>query len=119
MPFQRGDIMELPFLIPGKNKTEKHPAVIISNDDVYNNEGIYICVMITHSELNESFAFNLTPDMFLNSDNAPEGKAKAHLLAYVLENQIINNSNSRRAKMKRVYVDNLVDFINDMVLMEY
>jgi mRNA-degrading endonuclease toxin of MazEF toxin-antitoxin module len=118
MAFQRGDIIELTFLIPGKNKTEQHPAVIISNDDVYNNEGIYICVMITHSGLNESFAFNLTPDMFLNPDNAPEGKAKAHLLAYVLENQIINNRSSKKTRMKKVYVDKLVDFINDTVLLE-
>lgn len=49
MPYQRGDIIELPFLIPGKNKTEVHPAIVISNDIVHENEGIYICVMVTHS----------------------------------------------------------------------
>jgi len=115
MPYQRGDIIELPFLIPGKNKTEVHPAIIISNDMVYENEGIYICVMVTH--LNECFAFDLTADMFVNSKNVPEGKAKAHLIAYILENQVISNSNTKRNKMKSVYVDRLVHFITDTALL--
>jgi mRNA interferase MazF len=118
MPYQRGSIIELPFLIPGKNKTENHPAVIISNEHVYNNEGIYICAMITHSELYESFAFNLTTDMFINNKNIPEGKVKAHLIAYIDENQIIINRNAKQNMMKKVYVDKLVDFITDTVLLE-
>ena len=117
MPYQRGDIIELPFLIPGKNKTEVHPAIIISNDMVYENEGIYICVMVTHSELNECFAFDLTADMFVSSRNVPEGKAKAHLIAYIMENQVISNSNTKRNKMKAVYVDRLVHFITDTALL--
>ncbi|MDR3694452.1 hypothetical protein [Mucilaginibacter sp.] len=44
MPYQRGDVIELPFLIPGKNKTEVHPAIIISNDMVYENE-VFISVL--------------------------------------------------------------------------
>lgn len=118
MPYQRGDIIELPFLIPGKNKTEVHPAIIISNDIVHVNEGIYICVMVTHSDLNEYFAFELTHDMFISSRNIPEGKAKAHLIAYVMENQIISNSNTKKNRMKAVYVDKLVHFISDTVLLE-
>ena len=64
MSYQRGDIIELPFLIPGKNKTEVHPAVIVSNEIVHQTEEIYICVMITHSDLHEYFAFDLLPEMF-------------------------------------------------------
>ena len=118
MPFQRGDIIELPFLIPGKNRTEVHPAIIISNNLVHENEGIYICVMVTHSELHEFFAFDLAPDMFVNARNVPEGKAKAHLVAYVLKSQVISNSSTKRNKMKHVYVDKLVHFISDTVLFE-
>jgi hypothetical protein len=119
MPYQRGDIIELSFLIPNENRTKQHLAIIISNDDVYINEGIYICVMVTHSEQNELFAFDLKPDMFINSKSLPEGKAKAHLIAYVLENQIITNQNNKKNRMKAVYVDKLVDFINDTVLLDY
>ena len=66
----------------------------------------------------KNFAFDLTSDMFINSKNIPEGKVKAHLMAYVLENQIIANANKKRNQMKKIYVDKLVDFINDTVLLE-
>ena len=118
MPYQRGDVIELPFRIPQTSVTKNHPAIIISNQDVYNNEGIYICVMVTHSDLYEIFAFDLSREMFVNSANVPEGKAKAHLIAYDLEKEIIANSNSKKNRMKKVYVDKLVDFISDTVLME-
>jgi len=118
MSYQRGDIIEVPFPIPGKSVTQNHPAVIISNSDVHNNEGIYICVMITHSDINDMFAFPLSNAMFINSQNIPEGKAKAQLIANVSENHIIKNSNSKRNRMKSVYVDKLVHFITDMVLLE-
>lgn len=118
MAYQRGDVIELPFLIPGKNRTEVHPAVIISNEAVHQSEGIYICVMITHSSLREYFAFDLLPEMFTNSKNIPNGKAKAHLIAYVLENHIVTNSNSKKNRMKSVYVDKLVQFTTDTALME-
>ena len=114
MQYQRGDIIELPFHIPGRNITQNHPAIIISNSDVHNNEGIYICVMITHSDINDMFAFPLSNGMFVNSQNVPDGKAKAHLIAYVLESQIIKNSSNKRNRMKSVYVDKLVHFITDM-----
>jgi len=37
MAYQRGDLLEVPFLIPHNNKTENHPAIIISNQAVYDN----------------------------------------------------------------------------------
>lgn len=117
MPYQRGDVIELSFLIPGKNITEKHPAIIISNQEVYNLEEIYVCVMATHSNLHaEEFGFELTKEMFVDPKHTLNGYAKAHLISYVLENQIITNS--KRGKMKRVYLQKLVDFINDTILCE-
>ena len=118
MPYQRGDIVELPFLIPGKNRTEVHPAVIISKEAVYQNDGIYICVMITHSDLNEDFSFDLRDEMFISQQNIPIDKAKAHLIAYVLENHIVSNSNKKRNRTKSIYVDRLVYFLSDSVLLE-
>jgi mRNA interferase MazF len=111
MKYQRGEVVEIPFIIPEKNKTQNHPAIIISNDEVYDNEGIYICVMVTHSDINDYFAFELDADMFLSPQNMPDGKAKAHLIAYIKENHIVKNSYSKKCTMKKVYVDKLVDFI--------
>jgi hypothetical protein len=118
MAYQRGDIIEVPFLIPHNNKTENHPAVIISNQAVHDNEQIYICIMITHSNINDVFSFPLTSDMFINPNNAPSGKAKSHLIAYVPERHIIKNSNAKKCRMKQLFVDKLVQFITITTLME-
>jgi len=118
MAYQRGDIIEVPFLIPHNNKTENHPAVNISNQTLHDNEQIYICIMITHSDINDGFSFSLNPDMFTNPGHAPNGKAKSHLIAYVPERHIIKNTNSNRSRMKPLFVDKLVQFITITVLME-
>jgi mRNA interferase MazF len=117
MKYQRGDVIEVPFLIPHNNRAEKHPAIIISNQSVYDSEQIYICVMVTHSDISDGFSFPLTTDMFLNPGNAPTGKAKAHLIAYLPESHIIRNTNAK-VTMKSVFVDKLVQFITITVFME-
>ena len=118
MRYQRGDVVELPFSIPGRNRQETHPAIIISNSDVHNNEDLYICVMITHSDINDFLAFPLSNYMFVNNEKAPDGKVKAHLIVSVSEKEIIINSRSKQHRMKSVYVDKLIDFITEMVFLE-
>jgi len=117
MAFNRGDVVEIPFNIPGHG-LKNHPAIIISNEEVYNIEGIYICVMVTHSDMSNYFAFDLESHMFLNHRNMPEGKAKAHLIAYIEERHIIPNANSRKCRMLKIYVDALVQFIKSRALSE-
>jgi hypothetical protein len=75
-------------------------------------------VMVTHSDKSNYFAFELEPEMFINPKNMPEGKAKAHLIAYVEEKHIIRNTNSKKCKMLKVYVDALVEFIKSRTLSE-
>lgn len=45
MAFQRGDIIMVYFDLPYSESSDSHPAVIISNDDVFEQDGLYICVM--------------------------------------------------------------------------
>jgi mRNA-degrading endonuclease toxin of MazEF toxin-antitoxin module len=117
MAYDRGDVIEIHFNIPGEG-LKNHPAIVISNEEVYNIEAIYICVMVTHSDMSSYFAFDLEPEMFLNPKNMPEGKAKAHLIAYVEEKHIIRNIHSKKCKMKKIYVDKLVEFIQSIALTE-
>ncbi len=74
--------------------------------------------MVTHSDINDGFSFSLTAEMFLNPNNSPDGKAKAHLIAYVPERHIIKNSNTNKHRMKPIFVDKLVQFITITALME-
>ena len=46
MPYERGDIVEVFFDLPYTTETKTHPAIIISNEDVFNTDSIYICVII-------------------------------------------------------------------------
>jgi len=117
MLYNRGDVIEISFNIPGEGM-KNHPAIIISNEEVYNIDGIYLCVMVTHSDMSSYFAFDLEAEMFANPNNMPEGKAKAHLIAYVEDKHIIKNANTKRCKMKKIYVDRLVDFIASTALSE-
>lgn len=116
MSFQRGDVIYLPFIIPYKKKAEDHPAIIVSNEDVHNSDDMYICVMISHSDVNEMFSMELRPDMFVNPTNIPTGAVKCHLITYALPSHISANHPVNR--MKSIYVDKIVDFISDNVLKE-
>lgn len=46
--FERGDIVEIYFDLPKARETKLHPAIIISNDEVYQEDEVYICVMIAY-----------------------------------------------------------------------
>lgn len=116
MPYQRGDVVEIHFLLPHNNRHAEHPAIIISNDAVYDADEIYICVMVTHSSANDELSFELNDSMFENSRQAIQGYAKAHLIAYALDKHIVRNSSVKRSRMKAAYVNKLVDFISDTAL---
>ncbi len=63
MKYSQADIIEVVFPLPnGQQKT--HPALIISNRDVYEAEGVYYAVMLSTKEYNEVFTVILTPSDF-------------------------------------------------------
>jgi len=113
MPFQRGDIIEIPFIIPHNNRAENHPAVIISNEDVYGTDECYICAMMTHSQHRDRFTFVITEDMLVRPGDGQFSQVRCHLITYVLDSHIIRNSN--RGKMKSA-VDRLVAHIETSAL---
>ena len=47
MSFQKGDIIDVFFDLPYSKETKTHPAIIISNEDVYDKDELYVCVMMT------------------------------------------------------------------------
>jgi|JI81BgreenRNA_FD_contig_111_240889_length_1169_multi_4_in_0_out_0_1 hypothetical protein len=110
MVFQRGDVVEIPFLL-GKG-AQNHPAIILSNEEVYAVDEAYLCVMVTHSKHRDIFAFELTGDMF----NQPLGQgeymeARLHLVTYILKSHITPNTHTGRRRMKQNAVDRLVEHI--------
>lgn len=117
MAYKRGDIVEVPFQIPHHGRIEKHPAIIISNDEVYEQDECYICVMMTSSSQVDQFTF-LVEDHMLQSPNSKDfAQVRCHLVSYVLKSHIVNNS--KRNRMKADYVDKLVEYISVVALGSY
>lgn len=110
MRFNRGDVIEIPFLLNGRS--EVHPAVIISNSRVH-EDGKYICVMITHSQGNSELSFPITNEMFNKPICDGTSNIQCHLVTYLAENHI---SNYKNTKMIRKYVDRLVSYIQTNAL---
>ena len=117
MAFERGDIVEVYFDLPYHDKTETHPAVIISNHEVYNTDEIYICVMITSSRRKDLFTFEVTQNMLQSKNNKKVSQARCHLVTYIKENHIVGNY--PRNRMKVSAVNRLIARINETALEEF
>lgn len=105
MALQRGDIIEVYFELPYSKETKTHPAIIISNEDVHDEE-IYICVMMTTSEQNDIFSFPITNEMLNKPNDKPFSQARCHIVTYVVEKHILKNG--KNYTLKPNAVDRLV-----------
>ncbi len=109
MIFEYGDIVEVYFDLPHARETKLHPAIIISNYKVYDQDEIYICVMMTSNTNIDLFSFEITQEMLFQKNNKPFSQARCHLITYVHEKHF-----EKRAinKMKPIYVEKLVSRLN-------
>lgn len=118
MKYRRGAIVEACFLMPDNNKTLNHPAIVLSNEDMYNVDGCYLVVMITHYSVEDMFTFKLDSSMFEGNYNESDTQARCHLITYIRESDIITNRHSNRVIMKRNQVNRLVEFISEVTMGE-
>lgn len=109
MSWQRGDIIEVNLGMPPDGRILNHPAVIISNDEVFMDDDCYIVVMLTSQEYGDKYTFEITEGMLAQSSNKPYSEARCHLITYILPAHIV--SGRARNKLKRHYVDALVEHI--------
>lgn len=113
MGFQKGDIIDVFFDLPYSKETKTHPAIIISNEDVYDNDELYICVMITSSKETDLFSFHVTQDMLIQKNNKEFSQARCHLISYVLEKHIVGKI--PKNTLKENALKHLLIKINDTV----
>ena len=91
MSFQKGDIIEVYFDLPYSKETKTHPAIIISNDDVYDKDESYVCVMMSSNTDTDLFTFEITQEMLTQKNNKPFSQARCHIITFVQEKHIIGN----------------------------
>ncbi len=114
MPYDRGDIIEVNLAMPPDGKVLNHPAVIISNNEVYDDDDCYIIIMLTSQEYEDKYTYRISDEMLLQKSNMPYIEARCHLLTYILKSHIVANKN--RNKLKRHFVDALVEHMVNSVL---
>ena len=83
MSFQKGDIIDVFFDLPYSKETKTHPAIIISNEDVYDKDELYVCVMMTSSTETDLFTFEVTQDMLVQKNN--KDSFRAHVPLHLLQ----------------------------------
>lgn len=113
MALERGDIVEVYFELPYSKETKTHPAIIISNEDVHDQE-IYICVMMTSSKTKDIFTFEISNDMLNKPSNKDFSQARCHIVTYILEKHIVKNAN--KSTLKPNAVNRLVSHIEQTAL---
>lgn len=97
------DIVELNFELPnGKLKT--HPALIISNNDVLEVEGIFYALMISSKEYNDEFSFELENNM-LTKALSKKSFVKCQLLQSYSPDEIITKISS----VKKEYFEQILN----------
>jgi mRNA interferase MazF len=114
MALKRGDIIEVYFDFPRVNNTKPHPAIIISNEDVYETETGYVCVIMTSSEnFKDKFTFEITDNMLERPNNKDFSQARCHLVTFVYESHL-NDKNYAKNTLKPNSVERLIAFINEV-----
>jgi len=105
---QQGDIVLVNFPLPAGLKL--HPAVIVSNDEVYETEECYIGIMITSSKIRDNFSFELSNEMLTNPLDQ-QSQVRCQLIALFNENEI----EKKISRIKKEPLINLVRQMNDKV----
>jgi mRNA-degrading endonuclease toxin of MazEF toxin-antitoxin module len=113
MAYQRGDIIMVYFDLPYSETSDSHPAVIISNDDVFEQDGLYICVMMTSSKHIDKYSFEVTQEMLVNQNNKDFSQVRCHLITNVEHDAV---KGGKINSMKKNSVDQLVIRISDVTL---
>ncbi len=103
MKYTQRDIVEINFLLPS-GEFKPHPAVIVSNDELQENEGfIYLC-MISSKDYNNQYCYPLTDEM-LTFQMARKSYVKCQILVGNVERDVVR----KLGKMKQPYFDEMVD----------
>lgn len=106
MKYSQSDVVVFEFPLPN-GQSKLHPAVIISNRDVLDLEGVYLCVMLSTKDTNPEFIFELQPKM-LTYPSDKVSYAKCQLVTRVSPRIIIN----RLGSVKPDYFQQLLSKLN-------
>lgn len=109
MRYHQRDIVEISFMFPD-GTFKPHPALIVSNDELQEDEGfIYLC-MISSKSYNPQYNYTITDDM-LTVPMAKQSYVKCQLLVGNIERDVLR----KLSRMKQPFFDEVVEKIKDTI----
>lgn len=109
MKYHQRDIVEVSFMFPD-GTFKPHPALIVSNDDLQEDEGfIYLC-MISSKSYNQQYNYALSDDM-LTRPMMKQSFVKCQLLVGNVERDVIR----KISVLKQPYFDEVVEKIKQTI----
>lgn len=103
MKYIQRDIVEINFLFPD-GTTKPHPAVIISNDELQEDEGFIYLAMISSKAYNDKYNFELFDEM-LTVPMAKKSYVKCQLIVGNIERDVVR----KISRIKEPYFSQIVD----------
>jgi len=105
MPIYQGEIVEVNFFLP-EGKFKPHPVIVVSNNDINQNENAFIGVMLSSSAKYDDYSFALSDEM-LSKKPKKQGQVRCQLLSLIPESEIIG----RHGYIKKLYLNLLLQKI--------
>ncbi len=90
MNIRQRDIVEIAFYTGGKSET--HPAVVVSVDDIFEIEGFFYAVLLSTKNIYPDFTFEITPIMINNPRNQRSGFAVCHMVQLFYPEDVITRT---------------------------
>ena len=112
MKYSQRDIVEVSFLFPD-GTLKVHPAIIISNDGLQEDEfGLVYLVLITSNlDLNPQYSYPLSNEMLVSHSFSKPSVVKCQIIAGYTDRDIIR----RLGAVKQEYFDEIVDKVIESV----
>ena len=109
MKVNQRDIVEVNFQLPG-GVFKPHPVLVVSNENVYEQEEIFYALLISSKQFNSDFEIEVTGDMLL-SPLPKTSFVKCQLLQAYTTSEILN----RISSMKKEPFDHILNKFFDSV----
>jgi len=84
MKINQRDIVHVEFIFPD-GKAKRHYAIVVSNNDLMEDEGFVYLVLITSKDYNSDYYYELSNDMILNFNFPKKSYVKCHILMTTME----------------------------------
>lgn len=109
MRYHQRDIVEVNFMFPD-GTTKPHPALIVSNDELQEDEGfIYLC-MISSKSYNAQYNYTLNDDMLV-TPLKKQSYVKCQLLVGNVERDVIQ----KISRLKQPYFNEVIEKIKETI----